>query len=50
MKIIEVEVLYLRLPSVRRLCDSGQDALNAEKMGIAGMNRDEIRNILENGF
>ncbi len=27
MKIIEVEALYLRLPSVRQLCDSGQDAL-----------------------
>ena len=26
------------------------EGINAEKMGIAGMNRDEIRNILENGF
>ena len=26
------------------------EGINAEKMGIAGMNRDEIRNIIENGF
>ena len=27
MKIIDVEAIYLRLPQVKELCDSGQDAL-----------------------
>ena len=27
MKITDVETLYLRLPTVKQQCDSGQDAL-----------------------
>jgi len=37
MKITAVEVMYLRLPNVRELCDSGQDALIVKVSTDAGI-------------
>jgi L-rhamnonate dehydratase len=37
MKITDVEVLYLRLPRVKELCDSGQDALIVKVHTDAGI-------------
>ena len=37
MKITDVEAIYLRLPQVRQLCDSGQDALVVKVSTDAGI-------------